>query len=221
MYSRQLKKKDSITSYLDVGAGDQANLNLFRGKTNAQYAVGIDIRRNLSKPADVELVRADAAALPFRPLSFQLVTMISVVEHVSNQIACVSEAVRVLRADGDLFIQLPNRYFPIELHSGLFMYFYLPKIARLWLARIAEQPWMERIDIPSARKLVRMLRECKPRHAIVTHGFFYPKSLLPESKLLRSIHEVLRILGIFRILPMGYIVLVRANNRADGKNVFT
>jgi SAM-dependent methyltransferase len=210
-----------ITTYLDIGTGDLANAILFRQKANAEEAIGIDIRSDLVKSDDIELVQADSRALPFRDGSLKLVTMISLIEHVPDSMRALSEAVRVLQEDGELFIQFPNRYFPIELHSGLFLYFFFPKRIRNWLAEVADVKWMKEIDVPSVRNMKKVLRKLQPLSTILAVGFFYPESLLPESKWTRRLYRMLKRLRIFRIMPMGCVVLFRQHRTALGQQTKT
>jgi len=207
-YSRG-NEQDRLTGpYLDIGAGKLVNAALFRQMAGLESAVGVDIRSDLTKSRDIEPVRADARALPFRNRSFELVTMISTIEHVQGASVCLSEALRVLRADGELFMQFPNRYFPIELHSSLCMYFYLPRYVRNRLADAADRDWMKDIDVPTPRKIGRMLEQLAPDRKVVVAGFSYPESMLAESRSIRALGWILKRVGILRVMPMGYIVLV-------------
>jgi ubiquinone/menaquinone biosynthesis C-methylase UbiE len=55
--------------------------------------------------------------LPWPDGHFDVVTMIEVLEHVADEELALSEIRRVLSADGRFFISVPNRLFPLELHS--------------------------------------------------------------------------------------------------------
>lgn len=127
-------------------------MKCFRAKVDPQDVVGIDIHCNLVKSTN-ELVRGDALVLPFQSESFQLVTMISLIEHVSDQVAYLSESVRLTGTDGELFILVPNRRFLVELHSSLF-FFCLPRRFRLLVVRITAIVRNERIrDLLLARRI--------------------------------------------------------------------
>jgi hypothetical protein len=75
----------------------------------------------------VRFVRVEAdEALPFADREFDVVFSSAVLEHVGGEGAqrrFVSEALRVARA---FFITTPNRWFPVELHTGLPFLHYLP-----------------------------------------------------------------------------------------------
>jgi SAM-dependent methyltransferase len=75
----------------------------------------------------VRFVRIEAdRPLPFADREFDVVFSNAVVEHVGNTDAqgrFVREALRVARA---FFITTPNRWFPVELHTGLPLLHYFP-----------------------------------------------------------------------------------------------
>ena len=196
-----------VGPYLDIGTGDLTNALLFRKKAEFENAIGIDIESPAERSREIALVRGDARALPFRDGSFALVTMISLIEHLREQALCVSEAARVLRNRGELFMQLPNRYFPIELHSGLFIYFFLPSFIRNRLASYAGRSWMKNVDVPPLRKVMRIISESDSFRGVVTASFSYPESLLPLSRWTIALYRLLKHLGILQIMPMGYVVL--------------
>jgi ubiquinone/menaquinone biosynthesis C-methylase UbiE len=182
-----------------------------------EFAVGIDIKKEVLCTANgLVLLRADAQNLPFRDLSFELITMFSLIEHVQRPDACLREAFRVLRNDGKLFMQFPNRYFPIELHSGLPLYFYLPKRIRLWFAARAGIWWMKNTDVPSLRSLRKLLNKIQGSRQLqcLVAGFHYPESFLPESRILAFLYWLIKGTHMFRILPMGYVAIV---SRAETK----
>jgi SAM-dependent methyltransferase len=206
-YSRRDERVLTRT-YLDIGTGDLVNARIFRQRSGSKDAVAIDIRSDIAKSQEIAFVRADATALPFRDRSFDLVTMISLVEHVQDPSICITEALRALKKNGELFIQLPNRYFPVEIHSGLCMYFYFPKRVRNCLADVLGREYMKEVDTPAVWKIRKTLRSLKTDREIVTVGFWYPQSLLPDCRLVRVFS---RVINTFRILPIGYVVLVHGS----------
>ena len=206
-------RKDEVLAgkYLDIGAGNLENAALFSRELRIKDAVGVDIRKSIVKKREIMTIRADALNLPFRSQSFHVVSMFSLVEHVSDHRRCLSEAMRVRKQNGDLVIQFPNRYFPIELHSGLPLLFYLPRRVRNWFARICGYDRMREIDIPSVGKVITHLLQLEPQCQLRRTGFFYRETLIPSS-ILRRVHRILRWAGIFRILPMGYFLVVSSGD---------
>jgi SAM-dependent methyltransferase len=89
----------------------------------------------------VAYVQGDACALPFRDGAFDIVFSNAVVEHVGGhdrQRAFVREAQRVGRR---VFITTPNRWFPIEVHTGLPLVHWLPERAAHRAYDLAHRPW--------------------------------------------------------------------------------
>lgn len=88
----------------------------------------------------LQFVRGDGCHLPFADQSFDVVHSGAVLEHVGNrarQQQFLQEAIRVARYN--VFITTPNRYFPMELHTGLPFVHWLPvawfRRALCWLGK--------------------------------------------------------------------------------------
>jgi len=77
----------------------------------------------------LELVEGFSHSLPFKDQVFDVVILASVFEHFKpeHRLPSVNEIFRVLKENGRLIGQIPNMYFPIELHSGLPLQQYLPR----------------------------------------------------------------------------------------------
>jgi 2-polyprenyl-3-methyl-5-hydroxy-6-metoxy-1,4-benzoquinol methylase len=103
------------TSLLDVGCGGGSNTAAFASA--GLEASGVDV-----VPEFVELARqshpgirfetAAAENLPFANESFDYVVLLSVLEHVRDWRATLSEAVRVLKPGGVVFVTTTNRFCP-------------------------------------------------------------------------------------------------------------
>jgi len=69
------------------------------------YGIGMDIvKRDVPFPFLV----AGIEAIPFKDKSFDIVTSIEVIEHVSNPDVALNELARVLKDDGTLILTTPN-----------------------------------------------------------------------------------------------------------------
>jgi SAM-dependent methyltransferase len=98
---------------LDVGCGTGYNLSWLKAKYRV-CPVGIDISAHglmfSRQRHQKDLVRGDAAALPFKGDSFELVTSLDVVsqmEGAGSRASALREFLRVLRPGGRLVIRVP------------------------------------------------------------------------------------------------------------------
>lgn len=91
-------------------------------------AVGIDDASFLEyKFPGVRFISADGKALPFRDQSFDVVHSSAVIEHVGSrneQALFIAELYRVARRL--VCLTTPNRWFPVEVHTGLPLLHWLP-----------------------------------------------------------------------------------------------
>ncbi len=74
-----------------------------------------------------ETVVGDARKLPFADGQFDLVFSNSVIEHVGNSLEKSEFAKECQRVGKELYVQTPNRWFPIEPHIIAFLIHWLPR----------------------------------------------------------------------------------------------
>jgi len=195
--------------YLDVGAGLGYNSLAFG--EDASEILAVDLRfpeNNVLKNADrVHMVVADAGFLPFRDGLFDVVSLFSVIEHVPDQRRALEDVMRVLKPCGYLVVQVPNKFFPIELHSGLPFVFFVPLRFRGAIFKRFGHEGLGRINIPSVEKLketiLRIERGCKVR----VRKVIYP-SVVIWSKL-RLFYEIALKTAVLNALPLGYLLVVK------------
>jgi SAM-dependent methyltransferase len=100
-----------------------------------------------SIPPNFTLVRGDGRNLPFADGSFDIVFSNSVIEHLpafADQQRFANEAMRVGRG---VYVQTPNRWFPIEPHFIAAGVHYLPKSVQRPLMRWCSlRGWLRRGD---------------------------------------------------------------------------
>ena len=108
-------------------------------------------------------VPADAMNLPFADSTFDLVHSSAVIEHVGNreqQLRFIAELVRV--AKRSVCLTTPNRWFPVEVHTGIPLLHWLPpKQYRSLLNRIG-YPFFaneDNLNLLSADDLVSICAE--------------------------------------------------------------
>jgi SAM-dependent methyltransferase len=90
---------------------------------------------------DVGYVQGNGLALPFEDGAFDVVFSNAVIEHVggpTEQRRFVEESLRVARR---AFITTPNRWFPVEVHTGLPFVHWLPDAASHRAYDLARKQW--------------------------------------------------------------------------------
>ena len=197
--------------FLDIGCGYGVNSDVFGqdfekifcsdfGKVNL-----VKCREYMGRTDNVFHIVADAQRLPFEDERFDLVTAISLIEHVPDQEQMLKEAFRVLKKDGVLLMQFPNRYFFMELHSGIPFYWLFPDIIKPWVARKLGYSGLSEINIPSYRKIKKMIEKIDPAINIKVTKVVYPVELVPPR--FRIVYSVLSKMGIFRVVPFGWMMI--------------
>ncbi len=110
--------------FLDNGAGRAFGAEIDKGLVRLARS-----RLKLTPFAKKSLVILySGGALPFNDGSFDIAFSMHVIEHVTNFQIYLSEMLRVLKSGGILFLELPNRYFPIEQHTLIPGIHYLPML---------------------------------------------------------------------------------------------
>lgn len=197
--------------YLDVGAGNGA---LARAVGRGFLEVwGLDLKF-WSYPGDRDepwrellAVRASGEVLPFKNGSFDLVTSFSVLEHIRNQQQALREWVRVLKPGGVLLVQIPNRYFFVELHSSLPNPNFLPRGLRNSVLRAIGYEWLTEIDIPTPGRVKGIVLGTDHAMTCKIVPIAWPPSMVHPK--LRGPYQLLGRLQLFRIAPLGYMVVCR------------
>jgi SAM-dependent methyltransferase len=105
-----------------------------------KMVVGTEVDREYLSFAGKRLEEMDSAAifhydgdrLPFRDNTFSTIFSGHVIEHTHSPFKYFKEHLRVLRKGGFFFLEFPNRYNTIELHTNLPSVEYLP----LWFRKL-------------------------------------------------------------------------------------
>lgn len=101
----------------------------------------------------------DARALDgFKDGEFQVVFSNSVIEHLGDLQSQRAMASEVSRVGQRYWIQTPNRYFPIEAHSLIPLYQFLPRSSQASLAKRFQPGWYRGIPPQEAEREASMVR---------------------------------------------------------------
>ena len=105
---------------LDVGCGIGMYTAAFLRETPHVFGVEIERERALeARERAAGVVQSPGERLPFADAAFDVVFSHEVLEHVTDDRACVAEMVRVVRPGGRIVVFVPNRLYPFETH-GIF-----------------------------------------------------------------------------------------------------
>ena len=142
-------------------------------------------------------------------------TLISTLEDAAYPERLIEEADRVLSPDGVIVVQIPNPYFPIDLHYFLPFYGYLPQCIRtLYRSLFAGQGYA--IDYYTMTLSRRALERLFHNHTLIyAENFVYPKEVVPD--WLRPWYALYRNSPLRRLFPTGHLfVYRRATSPSEG-----
>ena len=118
------------------------------------------------------IVRAAAESLPFRDGGFDVVYCVSTLEHVADAEQTLREAVRVLGANGTLYLHTPSRWSCFESHYKVFWVPGLPRwLGRAYLAARGRPPaFLETLSLTTVGECRRGLASAGMRTVRVLEG---------------------------------------------------
>jgi SAM-dependent methyltransferase len=192
---------------LSSGSGSAGDLYAFVERGIAR-GCGVEVDEGLTELArkrfeyspykdKVDLVTYDGRVLPILDNTFDIAISFHVIEHTLDVGLYLAEIVRVMKPGGVLFLDVPNRYFPVEQHSNIPYIHYVPRKLRDRLIRLMlspSWPFVRSPDmrfrltthlnyhIPSPAKLVEFARTHRPNGSdlIIRDAYFhsYSESML-------------------------------------------
>ena len=115
-----------------------------RGDGASPLVVGVEYTAEYAEQARqryprLAVVRGSAGALPIRNRSFDVVTMLDVLEHLDDPAGALAEVRRVLRPGGPLILSVPHRG-PLTVLDSLNLY----EALRAWVPSLPELDESER-----------------------------------------------------------------------------
>lgn len=197
-------------TYIDIGAGTPINGKIF-GKSFKEVIL-LDLNKielTEEESRKLKFIKGDAQDLPFEDNSADLITLISIIEHVEDPKRAISEAERVIKEGKDIVIQLPNKYFPIDLHTGILNPFWIPKKFRKAYTTLMGFPnyTKEVYNLPNTVELYQLFS--LNTFLINFRAVVYPPSFVPL--LLRPFYWILYRFGILDLIPLGHLYVFRKN----------
>lgn len=208
---RQLGLPLQGQKYLDIGAGSLVNSLVFGKDFDTTHCIDLYVpKKDVSSHATLIFLLGDAQALPFKDAVFDLISLFSVIEHIEDEKQVIYDVFRALKPGGSLIIQIPNRYFPIELHSGLPNPLLCPRFFRRRLIRALTYSRLADIEIPSRKSMLCLIHNSRAKVLVNEAKIIWPAMLVP--KMFRGPYRVLAWVGILRLLPLGYMFICKKSN---------
>ena len=124
------KWRDSLKgNLLEIGCGGGADLEIFSKTKEIKEITAIDLGENIEKLVeryekrkDIKIRRGNALSLDFDDKKFDVIYSYGVFHHTSDPIKCISEAQRVLKNGGTLFLYLYSSHEDMLLKRvGIFL----------------------------------------------------------------------------------------------------
>ncbi|QIJ73318.1 methyltransferase domain-containing protein [Methylobacterium sp. NI91] len=147
----------------------------------------------------VEIVPGVCDDLPFQSMQFDCVTLANVFEHLdpAKHARSMLEIYRVLTPGGVLVGQLPNPYFPIESHSRLPFFGFVPRKLQPLYWKLSPTGW----DYESAHFFIVTIRDARRAarqvgfQEVLTQSYNYPLEAIPHSfRLAARLHAKLGVM---------------------------
>ena len=217
LYQSESDKLPGSHDYLDIGCGYGVNSEVFGKGLENIYCSDFNVvnlikcKEYMNQHENVFYLAADAQSLPFKGERFDLVTAFSLIEHVPDQEQMLREALRVLKKGGELVMQFPNRHFFMELHSGIPFYCLVPGFARSWVSKKMGYSGLSGINIPSPKKVEEIVRKNNASLNVKVAKVVYPVEMVPPR--FRAVYFILKKLGVFRLVPFGWLVICNKSIR--------
>lgn len=200
---RQVEPYKSIAGsrVLSSGCGSAGDVWAFM-RAGAARGFGIEVTDDLAQLARqrfrgteferlVQIDVYDGSILPYGADTFDIIYSMHVIEHTPDPAGYLAELCRVLKPGGVIFMDVPNRYYRLEQHSGVpYIHFPPVKLRNLILKALLSKPAAARLSadtryklstyfnyqIPSAAQLMRIYRTAQPRYGLTLRDAFFHSS---------------------------------------------
>ena len=141
----------------DLSMPDSNAFEQFYPYTKRITATSIEDASSLEEAfPGLTFVQTSGRTLPFEDRAFTVAYSSAVLEHVGDRSAQQALVREIMRVADAFFIAVPNRWFPLELHTLLPVLHWLPRPWHRWiLARLGRDFWAQEanLNLLSARDL--------------------------------------------------------------------
>jgi len=157
------------TKILDVGAGEteyQKEANILEKKYPYQESITVlgieNFKEFFKRYPKVKVVKYPGRKFPFADSEFDICWCNAVIEHVGDK-TCQKEFLsEIRRVAKSAFVTTPNRLFPFETHTRIFLLHFLPKRFFDFILVKMGKSWAtgNHLNLLSLRDIKKMLEEC-------------------------------------------------------------
>lgn len=196
-------------NYVDLGCGFGINSTVFGKGFNNVHCSDFSMtdlgtaRKYLKEKENYHYIAADAQSLPFKNESFDLVTAFSLIEHVQGQEKMLREALRILKKQGQLVLQFPNKHFFMELHTGIPFFCLVPDFMK---NRVLEKKsYGGFLRIPTTGQVRKIIYEIDPSANVRVVNVIYPDELVPAG--FKKVYSLLKKTGVLKKNPFGWLLI--------------
>jgi len=172
----RIRERGAGLRVLDIGCGMGPATRFFSQKGWECY--GIDVfpgfltyAKSIDSGRSIGYVGGLAERLPFRNDIFDICILNQLLEHVSDYKKTITEAHRVLRPGGTLYVSTTNRAHPFQQEIRLLpLYPYYPKMLKELVIRIAKTKWPLLVNY-SSHPAVNWFTHADLRDTLYSAGF--------------------------------------------------
>jgi len=207
---------------LDAGCGaDMPFTKLVANR--AKLAVGTDIGDLGTDRGTAVAVRADLNHLPFKDGTFDLITSMSVMEHLQDPEVAVRELSRVLKPGALAIFQTPNKYDYVSIVARITPTWFHKRVLLQLLDRKEEDTFPTYFNANSKNRIISLLRQSNLLPLKVVLFNQYPAYLMFSSLLFRLgilYERITSRFDVFAQLRAWILVVAKKNTSEIGKPLF-
>ncbi len=202
---------------LDIGSGVGSFVVACRKRGFRAFGVEPDRIGQGSRISSIQIARRRlenqvfavgvGESLPFADGSFDLITMNQVLEHVTEQGAVLSEALRVLKDGGTIYIASPNYLRFYEPHYKIKWFPLLPKFLGRWYLQLRgrDPVLLEQLTYTTNARLKALCRGLGPDYSVID---LHREMFLKKCATLSFASRRARFIGnVIRLPAVGPVVM--------------